>query len=108
VLRVRGVKHHASQDSDWLAAAAVAMGGSTLSTSIIHGGGSPPSGGKVSGRGPYSGGASVGGRGQYGGKVSGPYSGAGRYLMGDRLGTTNMALQAVPLLIRRLLLEVDT
>jgi hypothetical protein len=39
VLRVRGVEHHASQDSDWLAAAAVAMGRSTLGASIIHGGG---------------------------------------------------------------------
>jgi hypothetical protein len=30
VLRVRGVEHHASQESDWLAADAVAMGGATF------------------------------------------------------------------------------
>lgn len=105
---MRGVEHHASQDSDWLAAAAVGVGG--LSASIIHGGGSSPSGGKVSGRGPYSGGGAVGSRGQYGGMVGAPYGREGCYVMADRIGSTTTAIGSTgrAALMRRLLLQVDT
>jgi hypothetical protein len=50
-----------------LAAAAIAMGGSTLGASAHHGGG---------GGGPHGGGGKVGG--------FGPHGGGGRYAMGDR------------------------
>jgi hypothetical protein len=58
-----------------LAAAAIAVGGSTLSASAMHGG----SGGGMHGGGMHGGGG-------HGGRVGGfgPRGGGGRYVMGDR------------------------
>src|SRR5215831_10440604 len=80
-----------------LAAAAIAMGGSTLSASAMRGGpqggggmqggGGPHGGGGMQGGGgPHGGGGMQGGGGPHGGKVGdfGSRGGGGRYAMGDR------------------------